>query len=74
MTELRGSSYRQGQRLGPGIYAYRGELHIDEAEFIRGTGGDPDNPGDVAAARAAIQRVSTSASIPVDEVTEAIWP
>jgi hypothetical protein len=61
------TDYHEGDRLGPGIYSRRGELHVDEAEFIRGAGGDPEDPEDVAAARHAIARVAGKHGIPTVE-------
>jgi hypothetical protein len=60
--------FHQGDRYGPGIYAWNGELHVDEEEFVRAAGGDPTNPKDVETARRVIRRAGAERGIPVAEV------
>jgi hypothetical protein len=55
------------ETYGPGIYAINGSFHVNEEEFIRGTGGNPENPRDVAMCRRALERVCGEHGIPIEE-------
>jgi hypothetical protein len=57
---------RGARRLAPGVYDHAGGLHVDLAELVRATGGDPADPRDVAAAEAAVARVAAEHGVAFD--------
>lgn len=60
--------YRNGLQLAPGVYdPGDGSLHVDEKEFIRGAGGNPDSAHDRKVARRVIARVCAQNGIPYEE-------
>lgn len=61
-------SYHHALQLAPGIYdPGDGSLHVDEEQFIRGAGGDPDSARDREVARRTIVRVCAEHGIPYEE-------
>lgn len=60
--------FRQGKRLAPGVYDWRGEMHVDLEEFVTAAGGDPTSDADRAKAIEALQRFGEESEIPEVEV------
>jgi hypothetical protein len=59
---------RDGLQLAPGVYDLGdGSLHVDEEQFIRGAGGNPDSARDRKVARRVIARVCAEHGIPYEE-------
>lgn len=58
--------FHLGRKLGPGMYSWREEFHVDEREFIIETGSDPNDPRDVEAARNTIAAAARELGIPVE--------
>lgn len=62
---MAGEPFRKGKRLAPGVYDWRGELHVDLEEFVEAAGGDPTSDADRAKAIEAIER-GVGSKLPIE--------